>query len=505
VKEYAESLKKYRLLAGEPRVVGTIDEKPLNFGLRHDLQKEDLEKIDIQGLSDFLTLFGSSLTCIVSEMVGKEAVSNLKLDPMALTQGEFQRFVGSFPAGTQFRLRVTIDKNQLLESVFGKVTGTILLYFDSKPILDTLDKDLLTIESLWFKPGEKVFLILGDRNVILEGDILHIFGEVSLNTIRPFVQAPLSSDKKEALEARLNARASETHWQNATQFMLPEHLKILDRTVGGDQVFKPKLNKHFLDLTIASLANYTRPAGAALVSLFEGQKRLEVGPNRTFAVSDAVCSDWFAIYDWAYEDHTRDKMSIVRNLVTLQPYTPIDQNYGVMTSSVNALVKSASDHYARFIGESIKTYFDKLKEATTYVQSRVDSVGQQVNGLVDNFTKNLLAIAGFVIGTVLAKLLDPNLARIYPLIAFAFVVYMGVILIVYYPLTFWSYVLTAKEYKHSLGLYKQSFTEDDVKKFIGDSFRRRKIHFWIAFLSTALVHVLLLGAAYFAHKRGWLS
>jgi hypothetical protein len=324
-----------------------------------------------------------------------------------------------------------------------------------------------------------------------------------VDTIRPFVQESLPDDKKEKLKTRLNTRASETHWQNATQFILPEHLKIKDRTVGGDKVFKPKLNKHFLDLTIASLANYTRSEGAALVLLVEGQKRLEVGPNQIFAVNDAVCSDWFAIYDWTYEDHTRDKMSIIRNLVTLQPYTPEDQNYGVITSNVDTLAKSAKDHYEKFVGESIKTYFDKLKEATTYVQSKVDSVGQQVNGLVDTFTKNLLAIAGFVIGTVLVKLIDPSLARIYPLIALAFVVYMGVILIVYYPLTLGSYLLTAKEYDHSLLLYKRSFTEEDVKTFIGSSFKRRKIHFWIAFVATALVHILLLAAAYIAHRRGW--
>lgn len=505
MKDYAESLKQYRTLVGEPRIVASINENDKDLVLRHDLQKEDLERIDVSALTAFLTLFGGSLDCKVSEMVGDQPVNNLDLSPEAVAQGRFQKFIADLPAATHCRLRVTINKIQLLEAVFGKTTGTMLLYFDSTSILATLDEDLITIENSWFVPGEKVFLILGDQDCILVGDILHVFGGVSLETIRDFVQKPLQKSQKEKLETRLNTRASETHWQNATRFILPEHLSVQDRTVNSDKVFKPKLNKQLLDLTIASLANYTRPEGAALVSLFEGQKRLEVGPNRTFAVSDAICSDWFAIYDWTYEDHTRDKMSIVRNLVTLQPYTPMDQNYGVVTSSVNALVKSASDHYARFIGESIKTYFDKLKEATTYVQSRVDSVGQQVNGLVDNFTKNLLAIAGFVIGTVLAKLLDPNLARIYPLIAFAFVLYMSVILIVYYPLTFWSYVLTAKEYKHSLGLYKQSFTEDDVKKFIGDSFKRRKVHFWIAFLTTALVNVLLLGAAYFAHKRGWLG
>ena len=501
MKEYTESFKKYRSLVGEPTIVGKTNETEKNIGLRHDLRKEDLQKIDRQALCEFLTLFGSSLTCIVSEIVEDRTIDGLRLTPELVKQGILE--LTEFPAGTQFRLRVIIDKSQLLESVFGNVAGTMLLYFDSTPILNILDTDLITIEGSWFKPGEKVFLILGDRDVILVGDILHILGNVSIETVRALVRESLPNDKKERYKTRLNIRAEETHWQNATQFILPEHLKTRDRTVNGDKVFKPKLNKHFLDLIIASLANYTRSEGVALVSLIEGQKRLEVGPNPTFAVSDAVCSYWYAIYNWTYNDRTRDKLSIIRNLVTLQPYTPENQNYGVITSNVDTLASSAMDHYDKFVGESIKKYFDKLKEATTYVQSKVDSVGQQVNGLVDTFTKNLLAIAGFVIGTVLAKLIDPNLARIFPFIAVAFVVFMSVVLIIYYPLTLWSYILTAKEYEHSLVLYRRSFTEEDVKTFIGSLFKRRKIHFWIAFAFTALVYILLLAAAYIAHKHGW--
>ncbi len=502
MKEHVDSLNDYLQMIGHPPVERTENG---TLVIRHALTKVDLGNLDKARLGAFLTLFGDSVQCMVSRMVGTQSIDNLKLCATVLANGTFERYLADMPADGNYQLRTTIDKAVLLKSIFGAFEETILFYFDSTPLLTQLNSDLLTIENAWFSKRGKVFLLLGDRDLMLVGDVLHVFGRIPEQTIKHYVSQPLTVEEKQKHQGRLSIRAAETHWQNGPRLILPEHLRVRDETPGGDKLFKPGLNKHFLDLTIAGLANYTRPEGSGLIVLFEGQKRLEVGPNDGSPVSDEVCNGWFRIYDWAYENRTRDKLSIIRNLVTLQPYTSADKNLGVITSKVDMLSRSAQDHYVKFIGESIKEYFDKLKEAATYVQSKVDAVGQQVNGLVDVFTKNLLALAGFVIGTVLAKLIDQNLARIYPLIAVAFVIYMGVVLLVYYPLTLGSFILTSREYNHSLALYRRSFTEEDVNTFIGNSFRGRRVHFWIAYIATFLVHLLLLILAYLAHRRGWLT
>ncbi|MGH9880260.1 MAG: hypothetical protein ACRD6N_02395, partial [Pyrinomonadaceae bacterium] len=398
MKAYWEQLEAHRKLVGS---ANETHEGPDNLTLVFLRKKEQLTPLQTPSLGDFLQLFGNSLDYVLVDVASGND-NNLKLDRAGFEKGLLKQWSDGLPANAECKLVVNIAKNRLLKEVFGDVQGKILLYFHSQEALKILAEDLVTIENEWFSPGEKLFLVLGDCDCNLVGDILHVFGGVAVDTIRTSVYEPLSDAQTEKLVKRLNTRAAQTHWQNGTRFLLPEYLKVKDRTVAEDRVFKPKINKHFLDLTIASMANYTRSESSGLVWLFEGQKRIEVGPIATVSVSDEVCDTWLEIYDWTYEDHTRDKLAIVRNLITLQPYSPETQNYGVITESAEPLKRSAKDHYDKFIGESIKEYFDKLKEATTYVQSKVAAVGQQVSGLVDTFTKNLLATAGFLLGTVLS-------------------------------------------------------------------------------------------------------
>lgn len=504
MREYAQGLKEYRTLVGEPGISARLTEKDANLTLRHDLKKEDLGKIDSARLVSVLKLFGTSLKCYASQVVGSQELGAQALNPETLKAGLFTGFMNDLSAGADCRLVVVINKTDLINKAFGPVNGRLLMYFDSQRACQILDQDIVSLEQEWFLPSEKLFIILGEPHCILRGEILNIFGDVPEKTIRDFVRESLPDMKKGILNTRLNTRSRETHWQNGTRFLLPEYLSVHDEAEQKDQVFTPKLNKHFLDLTIASLANYTHTEGSALMSLFEGQKRFEVKADAAVPVPDGVCDTWFDIYDWTYDDRTADKLSIVRNLITLQPAGAATQNYAVMIANADQLLRSAKDHYERFVGESIKEYFDKLKEATTYVQSKVDSLGQQVSSLVDTFIKNLLATAGFLIGAVLWKIADARAAAAYPVIVFAFVAYIAVILVVYYPLTWWSYFLTTKEYNHSLGLYQRSFTTSDLNTFIGTAFTRRRIHFWEAFVLTALMHFVLLAAGVLAHWRGWL-
>jgi hypothetical protein len=504
VKEYAQGLKEYRTLVGEPVISARLTEKDAKLTLSHDLKKEDLGKIDSARLVSVLKIFGTTLKCYASQVVGSQQLGAQELNPETLEAGLFTGFMNDLSAGADCRLEVEIDKTKLINKAFGPDHGRLLMYFDSQRAHQILDQDLVSLEKEWFSQNEKLFIVLGEPYCILRGEILNIFGDVPEKIIREAVTEPLPDKNKDSLSTRLSTRARETHWQNGTKFLLSEYLRVHDEGDQKDQAFTPKLNKHFLDLTIASLANFTHTEESTLVSLFEGQKRFEVKADAAVPVPDEVCNTWFEIYDWTYDDRTADKLAIVRNLITLQTASALTQNYAVMISHADQLLRSAKDHYERFVGESIKQYFDKLKDATTYVQSKVDAIGQQVGNLIDTFIKNLLATAGFLIGTVLWKIADLKLVAAYPVIIFAFLAYMVVILVVYYPIMWWSYHLTSKEYDHSLELYNRSFTEADVDTFIGKSFDKRKIQFWVAFIVTVLIHVWLLIMALVAHRYRWL-
>ena len=501
MREYWDQLEKHRQLVGNSN---DWNERPDNLTVTYYRKKEDLSALFTPVLGQFLMTFGGSLTYLLQDTASGND-NNLELDQPKFEQGLLKKWIEELPPGAECKLVLVINKTMLRKQVFGEIDGKMVLYFRSDNALSVLAKNLVAIEKEWFAPGQKFFLVLGDIDCFLVGDILHVLGGVTIDTIRRFVYQPLADAAKDKLTAQLNTRAAETHWQNGTEFIVPEYLNFKDQTGKAEITLKAQLNKHFLDLIIASLANYTHSEPSGLVALFEGQKRVEIRSPTIVSIPDEVRATWFEIYDWTYEDHARDKLAIVRNLITLQPYSPETENYGVITSNANFLLSSAKDHYVKFIGDSIKAYFDKLKDATTYVQSKVDSVGQQVSGLVDTFTKNLLATAGFLIGTVLWKIVDPKLAAAYSVIVFAFVAYMILILAVYYPITWWSYHLTCKEYNHSLELYKRSFTESDVMTFIGNSFDKRRMHFWVAFGVTALIHVLLLTAACVGYKQRWLQ
>lgn len=503
MKEFAESLADYRQLAGEPDIKLELTETDSQLVLSHKLHKENLAKIDRNRLRNFLDLFGVAVKCAVSRLVGREELGSLELQPD--TVEVLADFIADLADTDDCTLRVAIDKSALAKKAFGAFNGRLLMYFDHARALTVLDGDLVSLERQWFLQNQPVFIVISKPHCLLQGDILNVFGDTPVQTIRELVENyALSDAMKRKLDSRLSTRSRETHWHNGPQFLLPEYLNVSDNGKTPDQTFKPKINQHCMKLMMASLANYTHTENGELVSLFEGQKRFEVKGDTAVAVSNDACRNWFGSYDWIYEDRTSDKLAILRSLVTLQPQGTNTKNYAGILANADHFLRSAKDHYERFVDGSITKYFDKLKDATTYVQSKIDSVGQQVAAIVDTFIKNLLATAGFLVGTILWKIADARTAAAYPVILFAFLAYMAVILLVYYPLIWWSYHLTTSEYDHSLRLYQRSFTTADLEEFIGSAFDRRRRHFWLAFLSTLVMHVLLLAAGIVAHCRGWL-
>jgi hypothetical protein len=490
MREYLDRVVGLRSLLGDGNT-GTVSETQEVLRFYHTLSKSALAALRFEDINEFISGFPDGLTFSLQQGSLESPTGDYEIT-LNMSADDYQEIVDYLDDDISCTVSFTIDKRRLALATFGQLTGRWLFYFYERPFLEVLSGDILRIEREWIRDVEKLFVVIGQPFCLLNGWILHVFGGMSASEIRGHIEEPLTEDDQNLLKARLTTRMVEAPWQDGARILTPDYLSCIDEGDPKDTAIKPRLNKHLLDLILFSLANYTLRDPTGWTARFEGRKQLDIRVSSAGTVSDEVCNAWLDLYKWVYESRSRDKMAIVRNLLTLHPYDEQSGNYVLVTTHAKTMLTSSKHHFDQLVGESVEKYFDKLKEATSYLQGKVDAIGQQIAALVDTLVKTLLGTVGFAITTVLSKLLDPKSGPISQLVVGAFILYILATILAYYPVTLKAYQLNCRDYQRNETSARRIFSEADLKDFMGSSYRDRCSLFQWTFWGTLVVYVLLM-------------
>jgi hypothetical protein len=469
-----------------------------------ELSREQLSAVDAPTVAATLASLGHGARIELQEKGFGDDRHLTLLHGMPIEQ-RLEDYISTADLNSAFHAEVLISKEALLTTSLPSAEDEIRWYFSPDTASEVAKTGLPGVQQAWFRPRVRTVLIINGLPTRCHSPYFMLLpGDWTVGDIRDALAAAVSEDDWKQLDERLSRRRTETNWQGAPAMLSPDVLHLVcEPPVAPQDDLRGRLNKLCLDAVVGSLANYTEirqgpGEDPAWLARFEGQKRVEIITSGVDKVEDSVCDQWFDLYDRAYSSrYVTDMINIIRNLLTLQPVDRDNGNCSILLERGADIAESSRAHYERYVGESIEKYFAKVKETAAFFQSKVDAVSQQINGLIDAFLKNLLAIAGFLIGTLVAKVADKTQASAVPVLLWAFVVYIAVSSTIYYVVSWKTYRLTRMEYDDNMENARRFFTPEDQKRYIGEAFKRRESLFLGTFGVTVAVYFLAFVAAIF--------
>ena len=412
-----------------------------------------------------------------------------------LDAGAFERFkedVAAAPAAATVRLRLSVDKNVLIqEKVPALAHGNIVVYIFLVNLVQALSGEFPEIEAIFFPDIYSTCMcFLLELDTALIGSHLTIMGPDSLND---FLKRKPRTSRRERIDRTRCIRGDNVSWIDFETRLTPYHL-MLPPTKGAPGELTATLGAALYALVIIHLADSVRLQTGAYVATFAGLRQTQIYiPAKRQQVPE--CPEMLLrLFLWAYSDGGADKLPFARSVTTTYLSEDRAANIEVLAESAQRIWDSTRANYATYVRRFVTRHFDKLKEVDDYVRQTGYRMGEQISGLVGNLTTNMLATVGVIVGGFLAYALDKKTTP--SLLSVGLKIYGAYIAI--FPLGYFlifhslaDYLITTSDFKRRMGDFELNLHLPGLSKKASDLVKFRRIHFWAALAISCAIYVCL--------------
>jgi hypothetical protein len=445
-----------------------------------------------------ISLVGRQLVCSISGYGGGGAVAGLP--PKAVkTYENLQGFLrGVFNSGmTNVSLAKVIRRLSRLEDKGiderGEqqisITAEARFFLNKKPLVDKLMrlaprrrdifvsvylfpdklKDALTeatlsdLEERFYVKGKKTVIVVFGARGALQGDFISVCGDCPVDEIRTAFEAP-GKKKGEGFKAIFEFRSRACNWQ-FTSHLMPESLRTVAFT--RDKVLlaiQDQLKKFEALLAVFSLANrvFEEDPGQ-YKAYFEGQKTVDFLVQKK-DIKKKYVKDAIALYDWAYENASYDKIGVMRNVIVL--YAEKSETLMMRAEKIG---ESAISSYQFYLKNKIESYFETKRKIRELIDGFARETADEVAKLTKEINENIYKTAGVIAGAVIAILIRPENTLLILSIGGAVIVLFLLSILIFHLRTMRTQFENRQgQHDKDLELFAEALEEDEVQEFRDD-------------------------------------
>ncbi|OOR30490.1 ABC transporter ATP-binding protein [Bacillus cereus] len=389
-------------------------------------------------------------------------------------------------------LTINLKKINILGSNISPYAYNLLIYSSIEAFL--LDSKKLSFEefqSFLFKNKNYTYIYFFNENIDLchNGQII-ISSEFNATYPDQHFEDP-------GTESIIKLRNNNVHWHQGASKITPNHIYI-DITTNTDL-------KNFFDswcaiLCIGFLSAYTDTHSIGdkeeYISTFRGKKHVRMFLKMPNNWDSENVSILYHLYEWAYEEKTTDKISLIQNIVSLYIAEETLNNIGSILENITQIKTIIHDNFQIYIKENIKTYLDERKKIEDLINNTINEITKQVNNVTDLMTKNLIGLLASVLTAIVAFIAKPNTLSILSIALYMYSMFVLLLTIYYGIFAKINVNLTMSDYTNRLNDYKIIFEKNRLNQIIGDSISKRisffNTYFWITIFSNILFSIIAI-------------
>ncbi|HDR7904233.1 TPA: hypothetical protein QCY39_005315, partial [Bacillus cereus] len=220
---------------------------------------------------------------------------------------------------------------------------------------------------------------------------------------------PMEYFKNPDTESVIKLRDNNVHWHQGAPKITPSHLFI---EIPTHQKLKNFFDSWCAILCIGFLSAYTDIHSSGYkniyLSTFRGKKHIRMYLKMPDNWNNENVQLLYQLYEWAYEEKTTDKISMIQNIVSLYIAEETLDDIGNVLENINQIKTIIHDNFQIYIKENIKTYLDERKKIEDLINNTINEITKQVNNVTDLMTKNLIGILASVLTAIVAFIAKPD-------------------------------------------------------------------------------------------------
>jgi hypothetical protein len=432
--------------------------------MHYDLFFSEAEKFFLQVAE------ASAVRITVSHDFGNDSFNTAQAikdyDRSSLSDGTYLEFV--------FR------KNELLASV----QFTYLFLFE-KHFLSFLNKPFEELEeAIKISNQRKITFLIADQNYRYENRFFEFIGinEIGVNQSTSYVAA----DSPSQIDI-IDSRHHLVNWEEGPKYLTPNYFYFSG--LNDEKPLEIALRKQLFQLVISYLSNYIDKQGVARL---KGFRTVQINSCITNAKKEHV-SILYEIFKWTYDERVHDKIEIVRNLVSIQLGTNVDDNSRLLLENASDIFSAVKSNYNLLIKDNVGLYFQERGKAETYITDISNQVSKGITDLIDFSSKQLLAFFAAIAGSFAAYATNDK----------QIIVYIGILLFTFYLFVSSGYYMIytirifkgwESDYEHRKKNWQSIFTPDEIDKITSNDelFGQRKKLFYQNWRMSLYINLLLL-------------
>jgi hypothetical protein len=391
-------------------------------------------------------------------------------------------------------LDLFLDKQELVERLGHPEHVRMLLYSCCDKFVETMTTlSLPDLMRLLVPASERALVILlGDATGLAEGPSLSIIGldhwvDASGNSLSERVTS------LETVETALVFRQDECYWENEEPALTPYHLNVVTGSFSRPEIVQ--LITGLRDrLAIAYLANRVRAQDDTLACEFWGFHRVSlVLPPLG---RDEATGEAFRLMAWAYENASSDKLTLVRQVISLQLREMANQNYDRVMASAGEILDTAKSSFQMVMQRNVALYFDKRLDLSDHLRAFGNDFADTVSALVDGLLSDLFRTAGLVLLVVGMIVLGSGEPSWVPRLAgVLYLIYLAIVMTCLLPTRYWRYRNQVTHYHAHLESLQEILSDGEMEHLQTNLFPRTRRTFLVIFAITLAIYLALALAA----------
>jgi hypothetical protein len=342
------------------------------------------------------------------------------------------------------QVNMNLNKASVAEDIEGMSDASpkVVFWLFPEALSDAITTQRLQTVTGWVTPLSRTVIVVVGMRGALEGDVLSVFGGTSGSRSVPEHFDALFDTLRERVPAAtrttfchaLKFRDEHCVWLPETKRVVPGSLAVLRVDAAGDDVTQlaATLERMQALLALAFVANRTEFLDAQLADImltFKGQatRGVTVSVADTNDASREQLEDVMALYKYAYDAESVDKLEVVRQMMALA----VDSGATVFSKAADVRKASESAH-ATYLRGAVAEYFGALKAVQDHVQKVVSDAEGAAIALSRDAADRFFKVLGIVAAAVVAAALKTELEDLAGLMAAVVIMFYVGLSIRYY-------------------------------------------------------------------------
>lgn len=174
-------------------------------------------------------------------------------------------------------------------------------------------------------------------------------------------------------------------------------------------IIKNYFLKSTTNLIIPYISSYVVEENKSIVCTINGHKKIDIVISQSETYNQKDVDYLYKIFNWAYSGENTDKISILRNLITIFLCEDCGSDYySLILMKSKEIYSTAIKNFDIYFKENVEQYFNARQKMMELIDNKSNEISEQISHTINSMNKTLIAFLGTIFTSIISFIQNAN-------------------------------------------------------------------------------------------------